>query len=200
MRKLFILALVCTPLFADGQSVPGVASVATNGDFIAATAVFTREVQTNPVNPVAVVPDALMATEAKTNSFGVVTTETFSREGRTNLVRQTTASGRTFTMKFQTFYQDESKVATAFFIQSSTTRISQFYTEPDTPYRVVLQFNPSNQVEFLTVYSNHTSVVGAFNCTNGIFYPRSGTVISALKAVFHKKVSQQSSPYHNLLY
>jgi hypothetical protein len=126
-----------------------------------------------------------------TNDAVNTTTEIYTREGNTNLVRQTTTKSGVVIFRLQTFYQDGSKVATSLLAASPPTYISQFFTEPNTHYLASLQFDPSNHITFLIIGSNVTSVVDAFTCTNGSFYPATAAEIAELNA-FSKKTERQS--------
>ena len=62
-----------------------------------------------------------------------------------------------------------------------TPHCPQFTTEPDSRYSTVLNFGPSNQITYLTFCTMY-SVVDAFTCTNGNFYPDSSAHISEMIA------------------
>jgi len=132
--------------------------------------------------------DVQVMTFAKTNHSVVYTSETFAREGHTNLVCQITTVGGVVTRKVQTFYQDGSKIATYLLVQSPPTYMSQFFTEPNAHYSAALEFSPSNQINFLVISSNVTSVVDAFTCTNENFCPVGAALVSKLNA-FPKTVT-----------
>ena len=132
-----------------------------------------------------------VVTTAVTNAVFITTKEVFTREGQTNLVRQTTTQAGTVTAKIQSFYHDGSQLATFLVV---TPHYSQFFTKPDSSYLIGLDFSPSNQINYLTFCSNKYSVVEAFSCTNGNFYPESSTVISEMNALPHEVTAMPRLP------
>ena len=132
-----------------------------------------------------------VVTKAVTNAVFITTKEVFAREGQTNLVRQTTTRAGTVTAKIQSFYHDGSQLATFLVV---TPHYSQFFTEPDSRGSIGLNFGPSNQISYLTFWTNKYSVVEAFTCTNGNFYPESSAVISEMNALPHEVIAMPRLP------
>lgn len=102
-------------------------------------------------------------TNAETGA--VLTTETFTRGGQTNLVRVTKTQNGTVVFQSQQFCHHGEPVAWFSFRDG----IQSFSTKPNTPYSVELEFLPSKDVRCAIIWGR--DFIDGFYPTNGIYYP-----------------------------
>ena len=132
-----------------------------------------------------------VACSAITNIFSgqVRKTEVFTRDGQTNLVRETSPQVGII----QTFYYDGARVAT--FV--SNTQFSIFHNEPSARYSVDLTFSPSNKLQCATInlYGTNELNVDIFGCTDGYFYPLPDSEISNINALRKMGVQRRNNAF-----
>lgn len=95
----------------------------------------------------------------------VLTTETFTRSGHTNLIRITKSQRGIVVFRTQRFCHKGEPVALFTFREG----IESFHTVPNTPYQVDLEFLPSKDVRCLMIQGR--GFIDGFYPTNGIYYP-----------------------------
>ena len=131
-------------------------------------------------------------TETNAATASIYTTDVFTRDGQTNLVRETTTQAGVIQLQFQTFYHDGTRLAT-FCVNPA---FSQFYNEPGARYSVCMNLNPSNEVQDVTIgtYGTNRLTVDAFICTNGYFYPIEDSEIKKINAMPKKMWMETPNP------
>jgi hypothetical protein len=119
----------------------------------------------------------MVATSTTTNaeSASITTTEVFTRDGQTNLVRQTITKDGVVLRRVHRFFGDGARLATYVVDPASTgqfpIRAGGFYPESGSRYSVSLVFSPSNEVSYAMIGKNDGHILDGFTCTNGIFQP-----------------------------
>jgi hypothetical protein len=106
----------------------------------------------------------LVSAVTTTNRMGgVYTEETFTRGGKTNLVRQTLIRDGVVVTRVHEFYHHGDLVAV---IQGNPNPV-RFDPKPGLPYQLGLDFAPSKE----SLHINGKDFNEAFYATNGVFYP-----------------------------
>ena len=124
--------------------------------------------------------DLRLISTAKTNveTASVYTTDVFTRNGQTNLVRTTKTKAGKLQIRIQKFYHDGLRVGA--YVASRDS--SGFSVEPGCPYSVTVEFWPSKDIRSV-VFGTNGVVMDAFMATNGVFYPADISVIQRANAV-----------------
>jgi hypothetical protein len=108
----------------------------------------------------------LFSSTVTTNQTGgVLTTETFTRGGQTNLVRITKSEQGVVVFRLQKFCHKGEPVAVFTFENG----IQSFATAPKTPYQASLEFLPSKDVRCVMIFGG--GFIDGFYPTNGVYYP-----------------------------
>jgi hypothetical protein len=127
----------------------------------------------------------------RTNESGSISTrEIFTRAGRTNLVRLTTAKDGAVQIQVHRFYHDGAHVGDYVVMKDS----SGFTTEGGCPYSVAIEFWPSKDVRSV-VFGTNGIVIDAFMATNGVFCPADTAFIKRAND-FGGDVGRLLSPSH----
>ena len=114
----------------------------------------------------------------KTNADLVFIEEVFTRNGETNLVRDTLMRRGILESRTHKFYQGGLLIGEHWSFPDS----AGFITEANLPYTMILRSSPSNNVSFAYICSPDRIVIDYFMATNGVFYPvDSSTVQEARK-------------------
>lgn len=101
-----------------------------------------------------------------TNDTGaILTTDTFTRGGQTNLIRVTKIQNGAVVFRSQQFCHD-GQPAAWFTLRDG---VQSFHTLPNTPYHVDLEFLPSKEVRCVIVRGG--GFLDGFYPTNGLYYP-----------------------------
>lgn len=101
-----------------------------------------------------------------TNKAGaVLTTDTFTRGGQTNLVRVTKVQSGAVVFRSQQFCHNGEPVARFSFRDGAQS----FSTVPNSPYRVVVEFLRSEDVRCVVIFGR--GFIDGFYPTNGVYYP-----------------------------
>jgi len=101
-----------------------------------------------------------------TNETGaILTTDTFTRGGQTNLIRLTKVQDGAVVFRSQQFCHDGQPAALFTFRDG----IQSFHVSPGTPYYVDLEFLPSKEIRCLMVRGR--GFIDGFYPTNGVYYP-----------------------------
>ena len=103
----------------------------------------------------------------KTNSDVILTEDVFTRNGETNLIRNTLTRCGVFESRTQKFYQGGLLVGEHWNFPDSTG----FLTEANIPYTMILRSSPSNNTSFAYICSADRIVIDYFIATNGVFWP-----------------------------
>jgi hypothetical protein len=128
----------------------------------------------------------------RTNDSGSVSTkEIFTRDGQTNLVRNTSTKSGVLRMRIHRFYYDGSLIGD--FV--ATPDSSGFTTEAGSPYSVSFEFGPTQAVKSAVIGTKDGVILDAFMATNGVFYPADISLIRNANDV-GSDVKQLLSPAH----
>ena len=142
--------------------------------------------------------DIRVFTTTKTNESGsIALKEIFTRDGKTNLVRNTAIKSGLVRIQIHRFYYGGSLVGE--FI--SQTNSSSFVTEAGSPYSLSFDFGPTHEVKSAVIGTKDGIVVDAFTATNSVFYPASISLIrdandvgSEVQKLFSPRFITNSSP------
>jgi hypothetical protein len=131
-----------------------------------------------------------VATSTTTNAASamITKTEVFTRDGQTNLVRQTNTKDGVVERRVHWFFRDGARLATYVVERSSYDGYAGpastlFVPQPGLPYSVSLEFSPSNEVTYAAIGKNDCYILDGFTCTNGIFHPDELSHISEIRNV-----------------
>ena len=136
-----------------------------------------------------------VATSTTTNaeSASITTTEVFTRDGQTNLVRQTNTKDGVVGRRVHWFFRDGARLATYVVERShdgwAGPASTEFFPESGSRYSVSLEFSPSNEsneVRYATIGKNDGYILDGFTCTNGIFHPDELSHISEINRIFEE--------------
>ena len=108
---------------------------------------------------------SIAATNGETGSIS--TRDVFTRDGQTNLVRNTKTTDGVVQTRIHRFYHDGSLVGEFVAMPDS----SWFTTEAGTPYSVGFEFGPSKDVKSAAISTKDGVLLDAFPATNGLFCP-----------------------------
>ena len=122
------------------------------------------------------------STVTNTERGTITTREIFTRDGQTNLVRQTSTKAGVIQVRVHWFYRDGVRLAT----HVVTLELSAFVPESGTSYSVSLEFSPSKEVRYASIGKNDGYILDAFTCTNGMFYPDEFSHINELNAKYER--------------
>ena len=133
-----------------------------------------------------------VVTTAKTNAetASIYTTDVFTRNGETNLVRRTRTKDGVVQIWSHQFYHHGVPVGDYIAMKDS----SGLTTEASIPYSVTIEFGPSKDVRSV-VFGTNGVVVDAFMATNGLFYPADETLIRKANHI-GRDLSTLLSPSH----
>lgn len=128
----------------------------------------------------------------KTNvqAGSVTTTEVYTRNGQTNLVRSTRMKDGVVQIRVHRFYHGGSLVGDYVAMKDS----SGFTTEAGCPYSVAVEFRPSKEVRSV-VFGTNGVTLDAFMATNGVFSPADATLIRKANS-FTEDLRPLFSPAH----
>ena len=115
-------------------------------------------------------------TTAKTNaqSGAISTKDIFTRDGQTNLVRDTRTKAGVIRIRIHRFYHNGALLGDFVDMQDS----SGFTTEVGSPYSMTFEFGDSKDVRSAVIGTKEGVVLDAFTCTNGLFFPVESSVIT----------------------
>ena len=134
-----------------------------------------------------------VATSTTTNaeSAMITTTEVFTRDGQTNLVRQTITKDGVVHRRVHWFFRDGARLATHVVGLPPTYPV--FFLAPGLPYSVSLEFSPSNEsneVRYAAIGKNDGYILDGFTCTNGIFQPDELSHISERNRIIEQAMGE----------
>ena len=122
-----------------------------------------------------------VVTTTKTNAqnASINTKDTFTRDGQTNLVRNTKTTAGALQIRIHRFYHGGALVGDFVAMPDS----SGCTTEANSPYSLSFEFGPSKDVKSAVIGTKDGVIVDAFTCTNGIFSPVEASLISKANSV-----------------
>ena len=125
--------------------------------------------------------DIRVVTTVRTNDAGRVSTkEVFTRDGQTNLVRNTATKAGAVQIRIHRFYYGGALVGDFVAMPDS----SGFTTEAGSPYSVSFEFDTSHKPKSAVIGTKDGVVLDAFSCTNGIFAPVERSVLQKANELF----------------
>lgn len=132
-------------------------------------------------------------TTAKTHTetASISTKEIFTRDGQTNLVRNTKTKAGMVQIRIHRFYHNGQLIGDFVAMPDS----SGCTTEANTPYSVSFEFGRSLEVKSAVIGTKDGVVVDAFTCTNGLFSPMEYSIITKANS-FGSDMRQLLSPEH----
>jgi hypothetical protein len=128
-------------------------------------------------------------TLVKTNGNAVLTLDVFTRNGETNLVRNTVVRNGVLESRNHKFYQDGMLVGAHWSYPDS----NGFITEANSPYSMIFQSSPSNIVSAAYICSPERIVIDYFTATNGVFYPVDTSAVQEARQMT-TEIQKQVSP------
>ncbi|MGD1086981.1 MAG: hypothetical protein ABSA47_19780 [Verrucomicrobiota bacterium] len=109
-----------------------------------------------------------VATTFTTNASGSVSTkDVFTRNGQTNLVRNTSTTSGVVQIQMHRFYYDGLLVGEFVAMPESSGSTA----EAGSPYSIGFAFGPNKEVKSAVIGTKDGVVLDAFMATNGAFYP-----------------------------
>ncbi|HLX70875.1 MAG TPA: hypothetical protein VKV04_14710 [Verrucomicrobiae bacterium] len=106
----------------------------------------------------------------------LATVETFTRNGQTNLVRNTHTKDGVVLFRSQSFYHNGTEVG-GYTYQISNGTNTFVGSTPGTPYYFNVHFNSSNMPRSAQIRATNLVLLDWFLCTNGVFYPADSSLI-----------------------
>ena len=137
-----------------------------------------------------------VVTTAKTNkeTASIYTKDVFTRDGQTNLVRNTKTKAGAVQIRIHRFYHAGLLVGDFVAMPDS----SGFTTEAGSSYSVSFEFGPSKDVKSAVIGTKDGMIVDAFTCTNGIFSPVESSLIMKANSVgsdVRREIEQMSEKH-----
>jgi hypothetical protein len=132
-------------------------------------------------------------TSAKTNAetASIYTTDVFTRDGQTNLVRTAKTKAGVLQIRIQKFYHGGVFIGDYVAMKDS----SGFTTEAGIPYLVSFEFWPSKEIRSAVIGTKDGVILDWFTCTNGVFSPVESARIAKANA-FDEDLRPLFSPSH----
>jgi hypothetical protein len=114
----------------------------------------------------------ITTTNTNTQPGILITFDVFTRDGQTNLLRDTRTQDGALRIRKQRFYHNGSLLGG----YMTHPKSSVIYSAGSAPYSLSFQFDASNKMRSALITSN-VVILDAFACTNGVFYPEDGSFI-----------------------
>lgn len=106
----------------------------------------------------------------------LATVEVFTRDGQTNLVRNTRTKDGVVLFRSQNFYHDGAEVGLYMYQIANGTKTT-FGSVPGAPYYFGFDFDSSNKPLSAQIRATNRVMLDWFLCTNGVFYPANISLI-----------------------
>ena len=108
-----------------------------------------------------------VVTTVRTNASGSVSTkDVFTRNGQTNLVRNTSTKSGVVQIQVHRFYYNGLLVGDFVAMPESSGS-----TTAGSPYSIGFEFGPTKEVKSAVIGTKDGVILDAFMATNGVFYP-----------------------------
>jgi hypothetical protein len=121
-----------------------------------------------------------VVTTVRTNESGSVSTkDVFTRDGQTNLVRNTSTKSGAVRIRVHRFYCQGSLVGDFVAMPES----SGFTTEAGSPYSVGFEFDASHKPKLAVIGTKDGGILDAFSYTNGVFSPVDSSLLANANSV-----------------
>lgn len=114
-----------------------------------------------------------LSTNAETKA--VYLEETFTRDGQTNLVRQTKTEDGVVAGRIQKFYHGGEFVAVHLLVTRPAHMARESFSTAESSYSVSLDFSPAKAMERLFISKKKGNILDGFIATNGVLYPVSNS-------------------------
>lgn len=110
-----------------------------------------------------------IVTTTKTNAetASVSTKDVFTRDGQTNLVRNTKTKGGAVQIRIHRFYHAGTLVG----MLTETPDSSSTTSEAGSPFALDFEYGSSHQLKYAAIVGQEGVLVDAFACTNGVLSP-----------------------------
>lgn len=119
----------------------------------------------------------LSTTNYAGNSHSVAfQTDTFTRDGQTNLVRDTRTKDGALVVRIQSFYHDGQKIG--YSLTATTPDVQDYVAEAESPYALSFRARSPHDTGFVYVRAKDGSYVDIFTCTNGVYFPAESSLIA----------------------
>jgi hypothetical protein len=106
----------------------------------------------------------------------LATVEVFTRDGQTNLVRNTHTKNGAVLFRSHSFYYNGAEVGGYLYeIANGTNTVIS--STPGKPYSLGFVFDSSNRPRSAQIRATNLLLLDWFPCTNGIFYPADSSLI-----------------------
>jgi hypothetical protein len=118
-----------------------------------------------------------MTTSISTNAEtgAVYLEETFTRNGKTNLIRKTKTENGVVTGRIQRFYHDGEFVAGHVVVSKPANMARESFSTAESSCAVSVDFSPTKEIERVIITRTKGNVLDGFTATNGVFYPVSNS-------------------------
>ena len=107
----------------------------------------------------------------------LATVEVFTRDGQTNLVRNTHTKDGVVSFRSQSFYHNGTEAGVYMYQIGRGPDITSISSTPDAPYYFNIAFDSSNQPRAAHITATNLVMLDWFLCTNGVFYPANSSWI-----------------------
>jgi hypothetical protein len=107
----------------------------------------------------------------------LATVEVYTRDGQTNLVRNTQTKDGVVLFHTQGFYHDGIEVGSYMYELANPPDRTMVGSVPDAPYYFDIAFDASNRPLIAHIAATNLVELDLFFCTNGVFYPADGSLI-----------------------
>jgi hypothetical protein len=111
----------------------------------------------------------------------LATIKVFTRDGQTNLVRQTHVKDGVVLFRSQSFYYKGTEVGNYMYEVANGTK-TVFGSSAGAPYYFDIDFDSSNRPLSAQIRATNLMLLDWFLCTNGVFYPADGLLIREANA------------------
>jgi len=113
--------------------------------------------------------DIRVVTTSRTNAetVSVSTKDVFTRDGHTNLVRNTKTKAGAVQIRIHRFYRAGRLVG----MLTVTPDSSSSTSEAGCPFALDFEYGSSNELKYATIVGQDGRLVDAFACTNGVLFP-----------------------------
>jgi len=118
----------------------------------------------------------------------LATIEVFTRDGQTNLVRQTRTKNGVVLFRSQSFYYNGIEVGGYIYQTANGPDRTMIGSTPGGPYFFNIAFDASNKPIVAHIMATNFVEVDLFTCTNGVFYPAESSLIREANARLPKGI------------
>ena len=110
---------------------------------------------------------ALTTTKTNAETASLSTTDIFTRDGQTNLVRNTKTKAEKMQIRIHRFYHAGTLVG----MITETPDSGSTASEAGCPFALDFEYGPSHRLKYAAIVNRDGVLVDAFACTNGVLCP-----------------------------